>query len=85
MQAKFDTRAMEPKKTEKAKSNPVLRDFLVAFLVPTLINKTLMLYFGIHYAEYPGRGYGYGLAATIAFLFLSLGRFVWKYRNVEDP
>lgn len=63
----------------------VLKDFLIVFLVPTLANKVFMLYFGLHYAEHPGEGYGYGLAATIAFLLFTMGRFLWKYRGIEDP
>jgi hypothetical protein len=70
---------------EQKKSSQVLKDFILAFLVPTCINKIFMLYFGINYAEFPGDGYGYGLAASIVFLIFSLGRLVWKYRNVEDP
>lgn len=62
----------------------VLKDFILAFLVPTLVNKMFMLYFGLNYSEFPGEGYGYGLIASIVFLVFSLARLVWKYRNVED-
>ncbi|MEZ0393197.1 MAG: hypothetical protein ACAH59_13330 [Pseudobdellovibrionaceae bacterium] len=67
------------------KSSAVLKDFLKVFLVPVLINKMFMLYFGLNYADQPGEGYGYGLVATILFLIFTVGRFVWKYRNIEDP
>lgn len=63
----------------------VLVDFLKVFLIPLAVNKGFMLYFGLKYADHPGEGYGYGLAATVVFLFLTVGRFLWKYRNVEDP
>lgn len=44
-----------------------------------------MTYFGLMYSNYPGDGYGYGLITTIfVFVFSSL-RFVWKYKDVEDP
>ena len=62
----------------------VLKDFLRSFLVPTLIGKSFVLYFGINYSLYPGDGYGYGLAAAITFMVVSLGLFVWKYRNHEE-
>lgn len=62
----------------------VLKDFILAFLVPTLVNKMFMLYFGLNYSEFPGEGYGYGLVASILFLVFSLVRLVWKYRDVED-
>lgn len=66
-------------------SAQVLKDFLKVLLVPLLVNKVFMLYFGINYAARPDEGYGYGLAATVAFLFLTVGRFLWKYRGIEDP
>jgi hypothetical protein len=65
--------------------NPVLKDFVKVFILPVLVNKFFMFYFGINYSARPGEGYGYGLAATIAFLLFTVGRFIWKYRNVEDP
>jgi hypothetical protein len=68
----------------KIKSS-ILKDFLKVLLVPMLINKLFMLYFGLNYSNRPGEGYGYGLAATIFFLFFTIGRFLWKYRNEEDP
>lgn len=77
---------MKPLENPQGKNqNKVLSDFLKAFLVPTLVNKMFMLYFGLHYSDYPGEGYGYGLAATIAFLFFTISRFIWKYRDIEDP
>lgn len=66
-------------------SNPILKDFIKVFLFPTLINKMFMMYFGLNYSNYPGDGYGYGLLATIAFLFFTVGRFLWKYRHIDDP
>jgi hypothetical protein len=66
-------------------SSQVLKDFLQVFLIPTLINKAFMLYFGLHYAEFPGQGYGYGLIACVLFLIFTGGRFLWKYRNIQDP
>ena len=70
---------------QKEGSNKVLKDFIIVFLFPTLINKVFMFYFGLKYSAYPGEGYGYGLIATIVFLVLSLGRFLWRYRNTPDP
>jgi hypothetical protein len=67
------------------KDNTVLRDFLKVLLIPLLINKAFMLYFGLNYSDHPGEGYGYGLIATIIFLIFTVGRFLWKYRNTEDP
>lgn len=68
----------------KKKNSTVLRDFLLAFLVLVLINKIFMLYFGLNYAEHPGEGYGYGLVGSILFFLVSIGRFLWKYRNYEE-
>lgn len=61
------------------------KDLLRVFLVPTLVNKAFMFYFGLQYAKYPGEGYGYGLWATILFLIFSMAAFLWKYRGVDDP
>ena len=76
----FYLRNLEPKK-----NNSVLVDFMKVLFIPMVINKMLMLYFGINYSAYPDEGYGYGLAATVFFLFFTMGRFLYKYRNVEDP
>ncbi len=67
------------------RSAKVFGDFLKTLLVPLLLNKFLMMYFGLNFSEHPGDGYGYGLAASIVFLLASVGLFIWKYRNVEDP
>ena len=68
--------------------NPVnktqLKDFMLAFLMPTFLGKALVLYFGIQYSAYPDEGYGYGLTLAIAWTVFSLVRMAWKYRNVED-
>ena len=62
----------------------IFKDFAISFLMPTLIGKGFILYFGQHYVDYPGEGYGYGLCAAIAFTVFMLSRFIWKYRGVED-
>ena len=76
---------MDETKEPNSRRNPVIRDFIKVFLVPTLINKAVLLYFGLQYAEYPGQGYGYGVIASILFLLFTCARFIWRYRNVEDP
>lgn len=68
-----------------AKPSGALKDFLKAFLVPVLINKAFMMYFGLKYVDNPGEGYGYWFALTVVILFGALARFFWKYRNIEDP
>lgn len=65
--------------------NKVLIDFVRTLILPMLFNKAFMLYFGLKYAEFPGEGYGYGLATTIFVLVFLLGKFLWKYKDVEDP
>jgi hypothetical protein len=67
-------------------TNPaVLKDFIVVFAVPTIVNKVFMIYFGLMYADHPGDGYGYGLIATILVLCFTMGRLIWKYRHNPDP
>ncbi len=66
-------------------SKKVLKDFLKTLIVPLVINKFFMMYFGLMYSNYPDEGYGYGFAATIFFLLANCGFFIWKYRDIEDP
>ncbi len=72
-------------KSSDPKSNAVLKDFLKVFLFPFIVNKFFMVYFGINYANHRDEGYGYGLVATIIILFITVGRFLWKYKDIQDP
>lgn len=65
-------------------SKAKLSHFIAAFLVPMLLCKTAVLYFGLNYAELPGQGYGIGLAISIVITILLIIHFLWKYRNYED-
>lgn len=67
---------------KKQEFNPI--QLVITFLVPMLFGKISILYFGQNYSNYPGDGYGYGLAASIAFTLFMIGRFLWKYRNYKD-
>ncbi len=69
---------------EPEDSKKIFMGFLRAFLMPTLVGKILIFYFGLKYSEYPGRGYGIGLSLSIAFTLTMLGLFIWKFRNYED-
>lgn len=72
------------KESPLIKKTAELKDFIFPFLVPTLIGKSLVLYFGLNYSEYPGEGYGYGLIITIAFTLTMMARFLWRFRDTED-
>ena len=61
-----------------------LFELIVAFLLPTLFGKSLILYFALNYSNYPEEGYGYGLAASIAFTLAMAGRFILKYKNYQN-
>lgn len=65
--------------------NPILLDFVKALLLPTIVGKCLIYYFGLMYSSYPDEGYGYGLALSITFTVGNLLRFLWKYRHIQDP
>lgn len=49
-----------------------------------LVTKSFMLYFGLNYAMYPGDGYGWGLAFTMAFTLGSFLYFIWSNRLESD-
>ena len=66
------------------KTKSALKVFIRTFLMPTFVGKALVMYFGLNYSSYPGEGYGYGLAASLAFTFSTLIAFAWKYRNQEE-
>lgn len=55
-----------------------LTRYLRAFLVPMLVSKSFILYFGLKYSEYPGDGYGYGLIAAIVVTLANFGLFLYK-------
>ncbi len=69
---------------EKSPPKNTLAQFIRAFLVPTLIGKLFILYFGLNYSEYPGEGYGIGLVISILYTVMMLMLFLWKYRHHED-
>lgn len=64
----------KPKPTQKE----AMKLFLRAFLVPTLVTKILIVYFGLHYADYPGEGYGYGLIISIGLMVANFAFFLYK-------
>ena len=64
--------------------NRTLFDFIKSFLMPMLVGKTGVMFFGLNYSQYPGEGYGYGLAASIFLTVFSLLRLIYKYRHSED-
>ncbi|MBC7755001.1 MAG: hypothetical protein H7Z71_12235 [Moraxellaceae bacterium] len=70
--------------TDPKESRKLLTDFLRSFLIPTLIGKSFVLYFGINLADHPDEGYGYGLAAAMAFTVFTLCLFIWRHRNYQD-
>jgi hypothetical protein len=71
----------EQKSEEAARK---LKTYIRIFLVPTLINKAFLLYFGLQYSMYPGEGYGYGLIITICLTLFSFAYFVWINWDAEE-
>jgi hypothetical protein len=69
----------------KTASNSNLKDFVKLFVGPALLNKSLIVFFGIKYSDQPDEGYGYALIAAILVFFVLIGAFLWRYRNIEDP
>lgn len=52
--------------------------YMKVFLVPTLVLKVGILYFGIHYSSEPDVGYGWGLVITIALSLFNFAFFIYK-------
>ncbi len=77
----FEPRLKASPKTAPTKKLP---SYLCAALLPVLVTKSLMLYFGLHYAMYPGKGYGYGLAAAVGLTFGSFAHFIWVNRHETE-
>ena len=85
MTANDDLKASNSDKSAKSMTeNNRLKSFLLAFIFPTLILKSLLLYFGLQYSNYPGEGYGYGLVTCLAFSVGNAIRFVYKNRDIEE-
>lgn len=57
---------------------------LIALVIPSVLGKTLIFYFGSLYTKFPGDGYGYALSAALFFTAFNLLRFIWKYRDYKD-
>lgn len=71
----------------RIKSIPTQRrlfDFIRSFLMPMLVGKTGVMFFGLKYSQYPDHGYGYGLLLSVLITVLSLLGLIYKYRNIED-
>lgn len=75
---------MSSRNEEQKNSKTILKEFIRSFLMPTLVGKSLVLYFGINYSLYPDEGYGYGLIASAGFTVCTLVLFAWKYRDHEE-
>ncbi len=63
--------------------SPLLGGLIKFFVISTVINKSLMFYFGVNYSRWPGQGYGYGLAATLFYTVCAAGYLIFKYRNFD--
>jgi len=54
--------------------------FLRTALMPMILTKALILFFGIQYSAYPGEGYGWGLVITVSVMLISFAIFIYKNR-----
>ncbi len=74
----------ELKVEQAAPQTMTARDIVLTFVLPTVLGKSMIVFFGSNYSSHPGEGYGYGLVFAIAMTLTTISRFVWKYRNYED-
>lgn len=74
-------------KTPKNKGDEATREmvaFLRTALVPTLVTKSFILFFGIMYTLYPGEGYGWGLLVSCLFTLATFCYFIWSQSGKEE-
>jgi putative effector of murein hydrolase len=70
-----------PKKSQEAK----FFAYLKVFIVPTLILKMAILYFGLKYSQYPDEGYGWWLLAAVLLSLVNFGIFLYQnWDETED-
>ncbi len=60
-----------------------MASYLKIFLVPTLLTKIGILYFGIQYSNHPDEGYGWGLLFVVALTLMNFAVFL--YKNWHEP
>lgn len=78
------TAMTEEAKRRNEEAAQKLKTYLRIFLVPTLINKAFILYFGLKYSQYPDEGYGWGLVITISLTLLSFAYFIYINWGIEE-
>lgn len=61
-----------------------VKTLLFVSVMPLIVLKTLMVFFGLRYSAMPGEGYGYGLAISIVLVILIFAHFVWRFRDYDD-
>lgn len=76
---------MHPTSTAKEVSQESkLFSYAKTFLVPTLVLKGFVMYFGLNYSMHPGEGYGWGLLVTISLTLINFSIFIWKNWNDDS-
>ena len=58
--------------------------YIRIFLLPTLVLKGFIMYFGLNYAMYPDRGYGTGLLISMALALCNFGYFLYVHWNDSE-
>jgi hypothetical protein len=69
-------------------SDPDLTDFLAyvrALIMPTIVIKAFVMFFGLNYSMYPGEGYGYGLALALFASVANISYFIYSQSRKKRP
>ena len=74
MKSSMLNKEVEPQSSSSGRLIPYLR----VFLLPTLLLKTLLFYFGIQYSKYPGEGYGWGMLIVVVISVVNISIFLWQ-------
>ena len=78
-----DAPVVDPNRFKRAGTpdDPDASQFLAyarQLLIPIIVTKSFIMYFGLNYSMYPGEGYGWGLAAAIIGGVCSFSYFIWS-------
>lgn len=84
-QAGERTGARDPQlEGQRAADDAKLFAYMKTFIVPTLLLKASIIYFGLNYSNDPGQGYGWGLLISVVLSLFNFALFIYKNWNDSE-